>query len=161
MMISRTFRSLLKNATLAMVTIAIAVTASTAWAETLLMPKRDARTTAPVVVWGVHDQAPGTACSLDFGDLSPAFNCTGVDRSYIAQAHTYASQNTYTATLTVGLESTTTKIQVFNPASMLGGVGGDNNRSLGINMAIQDGLRFLWTTQVSRAANFPAITTTS
>jgi len=158
--LSRLARSLFKNATLAMVAIAIAATASSAWAETLLMPKRDARTTAPVVVWGVHTQAAGTACSLNFGDGSAVQNCTGVDRSYIAFAHTYALQGTYTATLTVGAESATTPIQVFDPALMVGGIGGDNNRSLGINMAIQDGLRFLWTSQSSRAANFPAATTT-
>jgi hypothetical protein len=161
MMISRVFRSLLKNAMPAVAAIAIAATASTAWAETLLMPNRDARTTAPVVVWGVHTQAAGTACALDFGDGSAVQNCTGVDRSYIAFAHTYALQATYTATLTVGAESATTKIQVFDPTLMVGGVGGDNNRSLGINMAIQDGLRFLWTSQISRAANFPAGTATN
>ena len=162
MMISHTFRSLLKNATLAVAAFAIAATASTAWAETLLMPNRDARTTAPVVVWGVHTQAAGTACSLNFGDGTAVQDCTGVDRSYIAFAHTYVLQATYTATLTVGVEVATTKIQVFNPASFAdGGVAGDSNRSLGINMAIQDGLRFLWTSQISRVANFPASTTTS
>jgi hypothetical protein len=160
MIISRIFRSLLKHATL--VTVAIAATASTAWAETLLMPNRDARTTAPVVVWGVHTQAAGTACSLNFGDGSAAQDCTGVDRSYIAYAHTYALQGTFTITLTVGLESATTAIRVFNPALFSdGGAAGDNNRSLGINMAIQDGLRYLWTQQGSRAANFPAGTTTT
>lgn len=150
-----------KRATLAVV--AVGAMASGASAETLLMPSRDARTTAPVVVWGVTTQVqgPGLPCSLDFGDLTPAFNCTGVDRSYIAQAHTYASQGTYTVRLTVGLETTTTTIQVFNPALLVGGVAGDNNRSLGINMAIQDGLRFLWTTQLNRAANFPGSTTTN
>ncbi len=154
-------RSLVKNSALALVASAALV--SGASAETLLMPSRDARTTAPVVVWGVTTQVqgPGLPCALDFGDLTPAFNCTGVDRSYIAQAHTYANQGTYTVRLTVGLETTTTTIQVFNPALLIGGVAGDNNRSLGINMAIQDGLRFLWTSQVSRAANFPASTTTS
>lgn len=147
----------------ALVACALAATAPLASAETLLMPNRDARTTAPVVVWGVTTQVQNAAlpCSLDFGDLTPAYNCTGVDRSYIAQAHTYANQGTYTVTLTVGLESTTTSIQVFNPALLVGGVGGDNNRSLGINMAIQDGLRFLWTAQVSRASNFPASVSTS
>ena len=146
----------------ALAAIAVAMTASAASAETLLMPTRDARTTAPVVVWGVTTQVQSGAlpCSLDFGDLTPAYNCTGVDRSYIAQAHTYASQGTYTARLTVGLETTTTTIQVFNPALLIGGVGGDNNRGLGINMAIQDGLRFLWTSQVDRVTNFPASTTT-
>lgn len=148
---------------LALATVALAATASAASAETLLMPNRDARTTAPVVVWGVTTQVQGAAlpCALDFGDLTPAYNCTGVDRSYIAQAHTYANQGTYTVRLTVGLETTTTAIQVFNPALLVGGVAGDNNRSLGVNMAIQDGLRYLWTTQTSRAANFPASVSTS
>jgi hypothetical protein len=145
--------------------IALAATATSASAETLLMPARDARTTAPVVVWGVHTQPVGTPCALSFGDEAttglPPFNCTGVDRSYIAQAHTYPGQGTYTARLTVGVETTTTTIQVFNPALLVGGVNGDNNRSLGINMAIQDGLRWLWTQQSNRSANFPGGTTTS
>ncbi|MBL8307610.1 MAG: hypothetical protein JNM33_13010 [Rubrivivax sp.] len=156
-------RSLVKNSALALVASAALV--SGASAETLLMPSRDARTTAPVVVWGVHTQPAGTPCALTFGDEAttglPPFNCTGVDRSYIAQAHTYPGQGTYTARLTVGLETTTTTIQVFDPALLIGGAAGDNNRSLGINMAIQDGLRYLWTTQINRAANFPAGTTTN
>ncbi len=152
-------RNLAKNTALALV--AIAATVSAASAETLLMPTRDARIGAPVVVWGVHSQAGSPVCALDFGDLSGVQDCTGVDRSYIAYPHTYANQGTYTIRLTVGVETTTTTIQVFDPTLLIGGVAGDNNRSLGINMAIQDGLRFLWTTQNSRAANFPAGTTTS
>jgi len=139
----------------------LAVGVSSVSAETLLMPPRDARASVPVVVWGVHTQAAGTVCSLNFGDLTALQDCTGADRSYIAYAHTYASQGTYTVTLTVGLETTTTTVQVFIPALLPGGATGDNNRSLGINMAIQDGLRFLWTNQQSRAANFPANTQTS
>jgi hypothetical protein len=131
--------------------------AAPAFAETLLMPTRDARQGVPVVVWGVHTQAAGTVCALDFGDLTGIQNCTGVDRSYIAYPHTYASQGTYTVRLTVGLETTTTTIQIFNPALLTA----DNNRSLGINMAIQDGLRFLWTSQDNRAASFPATVTSS
>lgn len=157
----RLSKNLLKSGMLAI--LATAATVSAVSAETLLMPKRDARTTAPVVVWGVTTQVQGAAlpCSLDFGDSTPAYNCTGVDRSYIAQAHTYANQGTYTATLTVGAESATTTIQVFNPALFAdGGASGANNRNLGINMAIQDGLRFLWTSQNNRQANFPAGTTT-
>ena len=143
-------------------TALLGVTAASA--ETLLMPNRDARTTAPMVVWGVTTQVNGTnPCTLNFGDGSADFNCGPVaDRSYIATTHTYANQGTYTATLTIGAESATTTIRVFNPALFLdGGATGDNNRSLGINMAIQDGLRFLWTNQVSRTTNFPAGTTTS
>ncbi len=133
----------------ALAAVALAATATPVSAETLLMPSRDARVSVPVVVWGVTTQAqgPGLPCALNFGDGSALFDCTGVDRSYIAQAHTYASQGTYTVQLTVGGESTTTTIQVFDPAVLIGGPTGDNNRSLGINMAIQDGLRFLWTSR--------------
>ncbi len=158
---TRTCTRLLKKATLAMVTIAVVASASGAWAETLLMPKRDARTTAPVIVWGVHTQAAGTACSLNFGDGSALQDCTASDRSYIAFAHTYALQGTFIVKLTVGAEVANTTIQVFDPALFAdGGAAGDNNRSLGINMAIQDGLRYLWTSQQSLAANFPAGATT-
>ncbi|MCM2310290.1 MAG: dockerin type I domain-containing protein [Steroidobacteraceae bacterium] len=154
--------TLRKIIALGVAVVALAATTSAALAETLLMPNRDARTTAPVVVWGVHTQAAGTACSLDFGDGTAPFNCTGVDRSYIAQAHTYALQNTYTVTLTVGAEVATTAVRVFNPALFAdGGAAGASNRSLGINMAIQDGLRWLWTQQDNRVANFPGGTTTS
>ena len=146
------------SAGVVMLGLAAVAAPTVASAETLLMPTRDARINTPVVVWGVHNQVQaGTVCSLDFGDLTGAYNCTGQDRSYIAQAHTYASQGTYTIRLTVGAESSTTTIQVFDPAVLTA----DNNRSLGINMTIQDGLRFLWTAQVSRASNFPAGTTTS
>ncbi|HQR12104.1 MAG TPA: dockerin type I domain-containing protein [Casimicrobiaceae bacterium] len=160
--LSRLFPRLFKDVTLAMVTIVIAAMASTAWAETLMMPKRDARTTAPLVVWGVHDQAAATPCTMDFGDGAPTVNCTGFDRSYVATTHQYTVQGTYTAKLTVGVEVATVAIQVFDPTAFAdGGAAGANNRNLGINMAIQDGLRFLWTAQLSRAANFPAGTTTS
>jgi hypothetical protein len=119
-------------------------------AETLMMPNRDARKGTPVVVWGITTQANGATCSLDFGDGTPVQNCTGADRSYKAYAHTYATQGTFTATLTVGTEVATTKVQVFDVALLPGGATGDNNRNLGINMAIQDGLRYMWYSQDSR-----------
>jgi len=137
--------------------LSVAAMATTASAETLLMPTRDARQGVPVVVWGVHTQAAGTVCSLDFGDLSAPQNCTGTDRSYVAFPKTYALQGTYTVRLTVGIETTTTTIQVFNPAVLTA----NNNRSLGVNMAIQDGLRYLWSSQNSRGVSFPASVTTN
>lgn len=148
----------IKNYLVKLLAAATLLGVTTASAETLLMPKRDARTTAPVVVWGVTTQVQAAAlsCVLDFGDGTATQACNGVDRSYIAFPHTYANQGTYTATLTIGAEVATATIQVFNPALMIGGAAGDNNRSLGINMAIQDGLRYLWTSQTSRALNFPA-----
>lgn len=139
----------------------LAVGVSSVSAETLLMPSRDARAGVPVVVWGVHTQPLGTVCSLSFGDLTPNQDCSGADRSYVAYPHTYASQGTYTVTLTVGVEMTTTTVQVFIPALLPGGATGDNNRSLGINMAIQDGLRYLWSSLPNRAADFPASPTAS
>ncbi|MBX3645465.1 MAG: hypothetical protein KF720_20585 [Rubrivivax sp.] len=155
----RLSRKVLKSVALAVV--ATAATVSAVSAETLLMPKRDARTTADVVVWGVHTQAAGTACTLNFGDGSAVQNCTGVDRSYIAYPHTYAIQGTYTVTLTVGSETATTTVQAFNPAAFPGGGAASfENRNLGINMAIQDGLRYLWTNQNNRAGGFPTSTTT-
>lgn len=132
-----------------------AVIAGSASAETLLMPTRDAMMGTPVVVWGVHTQAGSPVCVLSFGDLSSQ-TCTGADPSYVAYPHTYAGPGTYTVTLTVGVETTTTTIQIFDPSLLTA----ENNRNLGINMAIQDGLRFLWTSQSNRAGNFPASTTT-
>jgi hypothetical protein len=55
-------RGLMKTPALA--AIAVAMTASAASAETLLMPTRDARTTAPVVVWGVTTQVQGPRLTL-------------------------------------------------------------------------------------------------
>jgi len=133
-----------------LVALVVVFAATSASAETLMMPKRDARKGVAVVVWGVTTQATATACTLDFGDLTPVQNCTGTDRSYKAFTHIYASQGTFTATLTVGTESATTNVTVFDPALLIGGATGDNNRALGVNMAIQDGLRYLWTSQVNR-----------
>ena len=143
------------------VALLLAASVSSASAETLMMPKRDARMGTSLVVWGVTTQANGTAFTLDYGDLSAPTVGTVTDRSYIAFNHTYTTQDTFTATLTVGAETATVAIQVFDPALLPGGAAGDNNRSLGINMAIQDGLRYLWTAQNNRAANFPASTQTT
>lgn len=132
-----------------------------ACAGAYMMPERDARTTTPVVVWGATRQANGTAFTLDYGDGSPAEVGVVVDRSYIAFPHTYATQGAFTATLTVGPEVATTTVQVFDPAAMAGGATGDANRNLGINMAIEDGLRSLWVSQANRAGNFPDGVTTN
>ena len=135
--------------------------ATVASAETLMMPNRPTLTGINTVVWGVTTQANGTGpCSIDFGDTSGIQNCTGGvvgDRSYIAFDHTYALAGTYTATLTVGVESATVQIQAFNP----GVLTPEALRGVNINRAIEDGLRYLWVNQTSRAANFPASPTTT
>jgi hypothetical protein len=134
----------------ALLALVMAVTVVSAAAETLMMPKRDARKGVQVVVWGITTQASGATCSLDFGDATAVQNCTGADRSYKAYTHIYATSGIYTATLTVGTEVATAVVTVFDPALLPGGVAGDNNRSLGINMAIQDGLRHMWYSHATR-----------
>ncbi len=132
--------------------------ASAASAETLMMPDRVSLTTVNTVVWGVTDQANGMAYSIDFGDGSPVLNGNVVDRSYIAFNHTYALANTYTATLTVGAQSATVDIQVYNPGPPL---TEEALRGVNINRAIEDALRYLWVNQTDRAANFPSSVTTN
>ncbi len=120
-------------------------------AETLLMPKRDGLAGTPIIVWGTTTLANGTAFTLDFGDASSTSGTVG-DRSYINFSHNYAAAGNYDVTLTVGAESATVKVQIFNPAA----VTADQLRGLKINMAIEDGLRYFWQAQANRAANFPA-----
>lgn len=126
--------------------------ATTASAETLLMPKRDFLMGASEVVWGVTTLANGTPFTLDYGDGSADTVGNVTDRSYIAFNHTYAISGTFTVTLTVGAEVATVVVNVYNGALL----SAFDLRGLNINRTIQDGLRFLWTSQVSRAANFPA-----
>jgi hypothetical protein len=136
--------------------LVLCVSASAAWAETLMMPNRDSLTGINTVVWGVTTQANGVAYSINFGD-GTIVNGNVVDRSYIAFDHTYALANTYTATLTIGAESASVQIQVFNPASL----SAFDLRGVNVNRAIEDALRYLWVNQNSRAANFPAGTMTN
>jgi PKD repeat protein len=148
-------RGAIQNMALALV--ALAATVSAASADTLLMPKRDFLMGASEVVWGVTTQANGTAFTLDYGDGSALQAGNVVDRSYIAFNHTYALPGTYTVTLTVGAEVATTTVRVFNGAVLTAA----DLRGLNINRAIEDGLRWLWTAQASRAANFPGGLTTN
>ena len=156
MMSTRTFRPAMR-ASLAALILLVASTA--ALADTLLMPKRDGTRGQPLVVWGVTTQPNGVAFTLEYGDgLQTTGNVT--DRSYIAFQHTYANAGTYTVRLTIGAEQTTVDVRIFDPATLPGGVAGEAARGLKINMAIEDGLRYLWTSQSSRAANFPSVSTT-
>ena len=124
-------------------------------AETLMMPDRNALKDADVVVWGVTDQA-GTY-SLDCGNGTTTGVVPIVDKSYIPLVCNYAVGGLFTTTLTVGAEVATADVAVFDGAAVTPEV----LRGVQINMAIEDGLRYMWTSQVSRAANFPAAITTS
>ena len=146
--------------------LVLAVMASSVSAETLLMPKRDFQKTATSeVVWGITTLPNGTSTyTINFGDGSVVGAPVAVvDRSYIAVNHAFlcgAAICPYTITLTVtpllGLpEVATTTVNVLDQA----GISAEDLRNLNINRAIQDGLRFLWTTQSNRM-NFDTTSTT-
>jgi hypothetical protein len=147
--------------------LAVGMTATAVSAETLLMPKRDFKMSTQEVVWGVTTQVNGTAFVLDYGDGSAMQSGNVADRSYIAFTHTYAIAGTFTVKLCVGPgaalpacaggELATVEVRVYDPITLTP----FDLRALNINRAIQDGLRYLWFSQDSRAANFPASMTTS
>jgi hypothetical protein len=147
--------------------LAVGMTATAASAETLLMPKRDFKMSTQEVVWGVTTQVNGTPFVLDYGDGSAMTSGNVADRSYIAFTHTYAIAGTFTVKLCVGAgaalpgcagaELATVEVRVYDPATLTP----FDLRALNINRAIQDGLRYLWFSQDSRVANFPASAVTS
>jgi hypothetical protein len=113
-----------------------------------MMPRRDGLVGTQVIVWGITTQKLINSCSIDFGD-GPAVACSVTDNSYIAFPHTYATSGAYTATLKITgaggklIERATVAVDVFDPAFLTA----DTLREVRIRMAIQDGLRYLWTTQ--------------
>jgi len=123
-------------------------------AETLMMPDREGLVGEDVVVWGASDQV-GANFTIDCGNGSTQ-NGTVTDGSYIPFVCNYGAEASYTASLTVGGESDSAEIAIFDPAL----IDDFTERGVRINMAIEDGLRWLWFTQDNRAANFPASATT-
>jgi hypothetical protein len=123
-------------------------------AETLAMPDREGLVGEDVVVWGVTDQAGNYEIDCGNGATSGSFAVT--DGSYIAFVCNYAAQGTFTATLSVGAESDSADVAIFDETLL----SAFDARGVRINMAIEDGLRNLWVTQDNRQANFPASPTT-
>jgi hypothetical protein len=115
-------------------------------AETLLMPKRDMLAGTSEVVWGISTLPNGTAFSIDFGDGSAPVVGNVTDRSYISFNKTYPLAGTFEITLTVGGEVAKTQVQVFEAAAL----SAFDLRGVNINRAIENGLRYLWTTQSNR-----------
>ena len=147
------------------IALLVLMAATSASAETLLMPKRDFLKGTSEVVWGVSTQPAvvATTFDLDYGDGSAhtTGNFGSQDRSYIAFNHTYALAGTFTITLTTvngaTTETATVQVNVYDGALL----SAADLRGLNINRAIQDGLRYFWFSQTSRAANFPAGVTTT
>lgn len=127
--------------------LTLMLAASSASAETLMMPNRDATMNAPVVVWGISNL--GGNYVINFGDGSSTASTPISDGSYIALAHTYTTPGVKHATLTVGAETASVDITVFD-TTPAGGLTASEIRALGINSTIQDGLRYLWTAQNNR-----------
>lgn len=127
----------------------VAMAAATASADTRIMPTRQAFKGTGIIVWGNTTQPNGTAFTLDCGN-GTTVNSNVVDQSYIQTTCTYGSANSFTATLTVGGESASTTIAVIDPAT----ASQVDQRAARINMAIEDGLRFLYQSQLNRAATF-------
>ena len=116
-----------------------------------MMPEREALVGEDVVVWGVSDQAGDY--TLDCGN-GTVFGPSAIsDGSYIAHICNYGAQGTFTASLTTdaGPETATVDVAVFDGAAL----SATDLRGVRINMAIEDGLRYLWTQQQSRVGNFP------
>ena len=161
--------------------------AGVAGADTLIMPKRVGVRNEPIVLWGVttlpnhNTGTPVLTTTFRFiaydgtsNTVIASGNVTGTtERSYINVAHTFAAAGTYLVTLEVTRgtalpETATVEVGIVDPATFAGpgtkvlpiGPGSNEQfRNLRINMAIQDGLRYLWTSQTNRAANFDLATT--
>src|SRR5579884_1538821 len=135
----------------------IAATATSASAETLMMPKRAAIKGTQVIIWGVTTQPNySSTYTMDFGDGSTPASGTVTDGSYITFPYTYSVSGPLTATLTVCspnctsptlTEVASTEIDVYDTSKL----SADQLRNVVISMAIQDGLRYLWYNQGDRA----------
>ena len=123
---------------------------ATASATTLVMPNRDALKATAVVLWGNTTQANGTASSLDCGDGTAPVAGPVVDRSYLSRICNYANAGPFNATITVGAEVATAVVTVRDPVAL----SAFDLRAVRVNMAIEDGLRFLYYSQFNRATTF-------
>jgi hypothetical protein len=136
---------------LALLAITSGTLTKAAAGDVVLMPNRDALTGTAIVVWGNTAAGNiGQAYTINFGDASP--NAVGVvaDPSYIAVTHAWASPGTYTVTMTVNGDSDTATVSAFDFSTLTA----ENQRSIGINMAIEDGLRYLYVSQDNRMAAY-------
>ena len=153
-------------------------------ADTLMMPKRDGMVGQSMIVWGITtlpNTVTGntTTYTFNFGDGTAEVTgnvgatAPALERSYINVGHVFPNPGTFTVTMTItnqqqGTEVATVEVRIIDPADLTGPgtktspVGAHSNelyRKLRINMAIQDGLRFLWQAQNRRALDLGLPTT--
>ena len=140
------------------IALLVLMAATSASAETLLMPKRDYLMGASEVVWGVSTlpSAVASTWDLDFGDGSAhaTGNLSVTDRSYIAVNHTYLNSGPMTVTLTVingaTTETTSVVVNVYNGAMLT-----PEASAASISTARLKTGCVCWTQISARAANFP------
>lgn len=139
------------------VALVFLIGATSASAETLMMPDRDLERGTSEVVWGLTTLPNNSMFSIDFGDGSAptafALLTTAGERSYIHVNHVYALAGTFTATLTVDPvsgpnETATVVVRVFDRPTL----SDAEKRGLDVNRAIENGLRWLWTQESSRTS---------
>jgi hypothetical protein len=127
----------------------LSVGVATASATTRIMPDRLAFTNEAIVLWGNTTLADGTALTLDCGNGQTTAGVVA-DESYIFRSCTYTAAGNVVASLTVGGETANVDITVVDPTTLTAAQQRDAN----INMAIQDGLRFLYFNQFNRAVRY-------
>src|SRR5436190_19329806 len=139
--------------TIVLALLGVIVAVAGASAETLMMPKRDALRTVPVVIWGVTTLPNSTVASptnftINFGDGTANASGSVGDRSFINTVHPFPNAGTFTVTLIVQngatTETATVDVRVVDPAALglpgttTGNVGPGSNevyRDVRINMA--------------------------
>jgi hypothetical protein len=133
---------------------ALLATTSLASASTnvLMMRDRPALVNTPVVVWG-NTSFPDGTYTIDFGDTTAPATGTVTDPSFIAATHTYTASGTFTARLTVTsmsamTDSETAVITVSDPAT----TNAFDLRQAKIDMAIEDGLRWLYVNRTDQTS---------
>jgi len=136
------------------------VTPAFASTNVLMMPDRDALSGTKIVLWG-NTKFPNSTSNytIDFGDGTAPVSGSVIDQSYIFATHTYTSSGTvpvtFPATLTVtpsagSAEFATAQITVWDSTA----IPADSLRGIKVDMAIQDGLRYLYYSQYNRASTF-------
>jgi hypothetical protein len=132
-----------------MLALTACVSLAFASATVRVMPNRDALKGTAIVVWGNTTLANGSTFDIDFGDATAHATGTVTDNTYIATTHTYNTAGNFIVTLTInGTDSETATVKVSDPALL----SAFDLRNIKINMAIEDGLRFLYFNQVNRSS---------
>ena len=156
-------RTLLRYATRVALLLSAIVTlaATSASAETLMMPKPRHVAGGSQVVWGVttlpnHTAASPTTYAIDFGDGS-APRHRQRHRPLVHRRHPHLPRRGHVHGDAAGHQrrERPKRATVACASSTRAVIAAEQLRGVRINSAIEDGLRFLWVNQANRAHQFP------